>query len=201
MADRQTSVYSSYSMFNVFDYQGLGSVIIDSEYTPEMREDLQKIVENALRHFCVYNNILWLTCELLGHYLENLQNFLCDLFKDLNLTICENLKTYYSLGKKPPPAGLPSYVYRWLDEIPINIEDKIRRQLARFPILKFLGDAFDGFFKEIRETLYLAGAIRRYDCYQDVTVGCYLKQIAWLDANVKIWKRKMAKKSFLTIMN
>ena len=88
MADKQTSVYSSYLIYNVFEYQFLDrNKRIQFEDTPEVREDLKAFVKNALWQFCVYNTILWLTCELLGHHLENLQDFLRELPEDPHMEL------------------------------------------------------------------------------------------------------------------
>ena len=62
----------------------------------------------------------------------------------------------------------------------LSIEDKIRRELAPFLRLNFLEVVFDAFFEEIKETLRLAGLTRDVVYYQDITIGRYLKQIAWL---------------------
>ena len=178
--------------------------MIDFEDTSEVREDLKAFSINALKHFCVYNTIPWLTCELLGHHLDNLQDFLRGLADDPSCEFLESTRTYRSPAKKTPPvgppiyvdrwlhkfpkyykpskktslSGLPTYVARWVNDIPIDIEDKIRHKLTLFPNLHFLTKPFDAFFEEIQETLFLAGLLKRdVISYQDVTIGAYLEQI------------------------
>ena len=205
MSDNQTNEFSSYSMYNVFYYQfAWYGESIDFEDTPEVREDVKAFSKKASKHFCVYNTIPWLTCELLGHHLDNLQDFLRGLADNPKREFLYSTKTCRSPAKKPPPvgppiyvdrwlhkfpkyykpgkktssSGLPSYVARWVNDIPIDIKDKIRHELALFPNLHFLTKPFNAFLEEIEETIRLAGLTRDVISYQGVTVDAYLEQIA-----------------------
>ena len=62
----------------------------------------------------------------------------------------------------------------------IDIDDKIRRELARFPRLDFLEHAFDDHFKQIEETIRLVVAEFIGDFPINITVGRYMKKLALL---------------------
>ena len=65
MSDKQTSEFSSYSMFNVFEdyYQDEcfeSPFSFDEKDTPKVREDLKTFVKTVSKHFLVYNTLPWL---------------------------------------------------------------------------------------------------------------------------------------------
>ena len=115
MSDKQTNEFLSYSMYNVFYYQfAWYGESIDFEDTPEVREDVKAFSKKASKHFCVYNTIPWLTCELLGHHLDNLQDFLRGLADNPKWEFLYSTKRCRSSAKKLPPVGPSIYVDRWL---------------------------------------------------------------------------------------
>ena len=73
-------------------------------------------------------------------------------------------------------------------QIKININNKIRRVLARFARLNFLEEAFDSYCKQIEKSLKLLGEgwIKIFD--GDVTIGCYMEKVAIFR---KLEKRKI----------
>ena len=141
--DIQTPIFSSYKGMNKFWYKFLvkdESVTI----TSEIQADLKEFVENALQYFDEYN-IPKLECELPGHHLENLCGALCHLGKaPLDMRIRSGDIPCYSPGMEQPPDELTSEQER----VEIDINNKIRRELARFPRFDFLEHAFDDNFHQ-----------------------------------------------------
>ena len=143
-----TSIFSSNNGMNKFSYKFLvedESVTI----TFEIRTDLKEFIENALKHFGDYN-IPKLKCGVLGYHLENLYSVLRELGETpLDGKIC--IIQYSNPGKEPRSYELSSEQER----IRIDIDDRIRRELARFPKLNLVEHAFDDYFEQTRKTLRL----------------------------------------------
>ena len=128
----KTSIFSSYDGRNLFIFEF--SVKDDGvTNTLEIQTDLKKIVKNALEHFREYN-IPKLKCELLGHHLENPYWSLYDLGNTpLDAEIHMQVSQHSNPGKKPPSVRFT----REQKRVKVDIVDKIRRELARFPPRNF----------------------------------------------------------------
>ena len=121
-------------------------------------------------------NIPRLKCKLLGHQLENLYNVLYELGEThLDGTICSHYRRCDNPGMEPPSVGLTTKQ----KHISIDINCKIRRVLAHFPLLNFLEHALDIYFEKIEKTLKLV-VKRHIRIYGNVTVGRYMKELGKL---------------------
>ena len=72
-------------------------------------------------------------------------------------------------GRKPPSDELTSEQ----EQVKVDIVDKIRGVVARFPRLNFLENVFDDYFEQIEDTLKLVVWEP-----ENVTVGRYMKNLA-----------------------
>ena len=126
-SDRQTSIFLSYKGKNEFSYMFLvkGESVTN---TPKIRIELEKFVKCVLEYFDKYN-VPKLKCELLGHNFENLYSVLHELCKTpLDGKICSRIIQCSNPGKEQTSDELTSKQ----EQIRINIDDKIRRELGNF---------------------------------------------------------------------
>ena len=148
MTDRQTSIFSSYKG----EYKIWYKFLVKDEnvtVTPEIRADLEKFIENVLPCFDKYD-IPRLNCELLGHHLMNLYIILQELIETtLGTKICSYVVRCCNLGKEPPSDELTSEQ----EQVKVDTDDKIRRELTGFSRLNFLENAFDDYFEQIKKPL------------------------------------------------
>ena len=144
-SDIQPPIFSSYKGMNEFSY--CFSVKNESvTITPKKQAGLIEFVKKTLKNFDKYN-IPKLKCEVLGHHLKNLYSVLHELCKTPpGGKICLHCRRCSNPGVEPPSVELTSEQ----KQIKINI-NKIRRELARFPRLNFLEEAFDSYFKQIEK--------------------------------------------------
>ena len=147
-SDRQTSIFSSYKGRNESSYEFL--VKNESvKNTTEIQVALKEFVKNVLKHFDKYN-IPKLKFELLGLHLKNPHNALYKLCEThLNWNICSYIRKYSIQDEEPPSVKLS----KRQEQIKIDINRKIMRELMSFPQLNFLKHAFDDYFKQIEKTL------------------------------------------------
>ena len=131
-SDIQTAIFSSYKGMNEFSY--CFSVKNESvTITSKIQADLKEFLKKGLKHFDKYN-IPELKCEVLGYQLKNLYSILHDLGETpLGGKICLHCRRCSNPGIKLPSVELTSEQ----KQIKININNKIRRELARFPQLNF----------------------------------------------------------------
>ena len=158
-SDIQTPIFSSYEGLNKLAYYHYPGFCLEFEDTPEVRSDLRVFAESALELFHKYD-IPWLKCELLGHHLDNLNDFL-EVILELSLDAsCEpsrledflkdDVFLIFNRGEKPPSAEPTSNAYKWFDQIPKDIKKKrIHCEITCFPQLRFLKHVTNTYFEEI----------------------------------------------------
>ena len=121
-----------------------------------------------------------LRAELLGYHIDNLSSFI-----RYHLTVGPktDLKHFFplSIDCRCPSTGIPSEELTSEQEgVKINIIDKIRREIARFPRLVFLNDIPWDYFRQKEETPELV--VGRSS---NITVGLYMKNLALLRQQAK----------------
>ena len=151
MADpwnRKSFIISSYDERNKFWYR---FTLTEQRVTitPEILMDLKKFVENALQHFPKYF-IPTLRCEILGQHLYNLYGILQWLGKK---SLGDIMYTYIIESSNPGMGRFSNELTTEQKLVEVDIDDKIRCELARFALLNVLEYALNDCFGQIRNTI------------------------------------------------
>ena len=109
--------------------------------------------------------------ELLGYHILNLGGLLYQLGKARN-KICGG-KVYLLIQDMKPSSDELTCEK---EQVKVDIVDKIRRELTRFPRLDFLKYAFNDYFNKIEDTI--SETTNDYDFR--VTIGSYMEKLSLL---------------------